>query len=191
VRSDAANVELCINAFLNGSRPVTDAYLYQFYHSKEVNDTTEALALDRLADAVMNVDKNVHVYVNAGEPVSSNVFFNAWNDPSYSDAVKVMPPSDTLLNTAPQKKKLPVIFLRKEHMSKGTLWTFANGIRVVYKRMETDGRLYWAWGSSEGFGAIADLKAGEGAFATDMLKLSRIAGMSWDDYVRYLESKEI
>ena len=191
VRSDAANVELCINAFLNGSRPVTDAYLYQFYHSKEVNDTTEALALDRLADAVMNVDKNVHVYVNAGEPVSSNVFFNAWNDPSYTDAVKVMPPSDTLLNTAPQKKKLPVIFLRKEHMSKGTLWTFANGIRVVYKRMETDGRLYWAWGLSEGFGAIADLKAGEGAFATDMLKLSRIAGMSWDDYVRYLESKEI
>ena len=194
VKSDASNIELCINAFLNGARPLTDAYLYGFNTSKQVNDTTETLALDRLADAFLRIDKNVCVHVETGSKMSvdslKKSFVSAWNAPSEMDAVEMSHPSDTLLNLSPGKK-MPVVLMRKEHMSGGSLWTFANGIRVVYKRMDTKGNLYWAMGLSEGYGAIKDLRAGEGAFVSDMISLSRVAGVPWDDYRDFLGTREI
>ena len=194
IRSDALNVELCINAFLNKAKPVTDASLYGFHTSKDVNDTTETLALDMLADAFMKIDRNVEVHVKTASKMSSeslkDSFISAWNTSSEMDAVELMHPSDTLLNLS-VGKKVPVLLIRKEHMSGGWLWTFANGIRVVYKRMETGGCLYWAMGLSEGYGAIKNLKEGEGAFAADMFTLSRIAGTPWEDYMAFLKTKEI
>lgn len=197
VRSDAANVELCINAFLNKSTPVTDAWRYDFHMSKDVNDTTETLALDRMADAVMRVDRNMDVRFHTSSDVSADslkrVFLAAWSSPSVTDEVAEVAVSDTLKNVFPAKpgKKMPVILMWKEHLSGGTQWTFANGIKVVYKRMDTGGRYYWALGLSGGYGAIRNLEAGEGAFVGDMLRLSKVAGMPWDDYMAFLESREI
>ncbi len=197
VRSDASNMELCINAFLTKSTPVTDAWRYDFHMSKDVNDTTEALALDRMANAVLSVDKNMDVRVRTSSRISvdslKRVFMAAWNSSSSTDAVKAVSVSDTLKHLTPgtHGKKMPVVLMWNEHLSGGSLWTFANGVKVVYKRMNTGGRFYWALGLSGGYGTIRDLKAGEGAFVGDMLKLSKVAGMPWDDFAAYLESKEI
>jgi hypothetical protein len=57
--------------------------------------------------------------------------------------------------------------------------------------MNTGGRFYWALGLSGGYGGIRDLEEGEGAFVSDMLKLSKVAGMPWEDFVSFLESKGI
>lgn len=194
VRSDAANVELCINAFLNKATPVTDAWRYGFHLSKAVNDTVEALALSKMAAAVMSVDKNVSVHVHTSSNMSvdslKNGFLSAWNASSGSDAAEVMPVSDTLKNLTPGQKSSVSLFW-KEHLSGGTLWKFDNGIRVAYKRMDTGGRFYWACGLSGGYGGIRDLAAGEGAFVTDMLKLSKVAGMPWEDFISFLESRDI
>ena len=197
VRSDEANVNLCVSAFLNKSTPVTDAWKYGFHISKDVNDTTETLALDRMAGAVMRADRNMDVRFRTSEDVSADslkkVFLAAWNSPSLTDAVAAVPVSDTLKNLSPATpgKKMPVTLMWKEHLSGGFLWTFANGIKVVYKRMDTGGRYYWALGLSGGYGTIKDLEAGEGAFIGDMLRLSKVAGMPWDDYMAFLESREI
>ena len=194
VRTDAANVELCVNAFLNKATPVTDRWRYDFHLSKAVNDTVETLALDRMAAAVMNVDKNVDVCVQTSLDMSAdslkNAFLSAWNEPSVSDAVEAASVSDTLKNLASGQKTY-VSFFWKEHLSGGSLWTFANGVRVAYKRMDTGGRFYWAFGLSGGYSGIRNLNPGEGAFVSDMLKLSKVAGMPWEDFVSFLESEDI
>ena len=194
VRSDAVNVEVCINAFLNKAMPVTDAYLYKFHTSKDVDGVKETLALDRLADAFMKMDKNAVVQVKTASQTSTDslkeAFLSAWNASSEMDAVQMVEPSDTLLDLTPGKK-MPVVFMRKDHMSGGSVWTFANGIRVVYKRMNTNGALYWAMGLPKGYDAIKNLKEGEGAFAADMFALSRVSGMPWEDYMDFLKTREI
>lgn len=194
VRSDAANIELCVNAFLNNATPVTDAWRYEFHVSKAVNDTVEMLALDKMASAVMSADKNVDVRLRTSLEISDdslkNAFLSAWGASSRTDAVEIAGVSDTLKNLAPGQKT-KVLFLRKEHLSGGSLWTFANGVRVAYKRMDTGGRFYWALGLSGGYGGIRNLETGEGAFVADMLKLSKVAGMPWEDFVSFLESKDI
>ena len=194
VRSDTANVELCVNAFLNKATPVTDVWRYDFHLSKAVNDTVETFALNRMAAAVMNVDKNMNMCVrtslNTSEDSLKNAFLSAWSAPSVSDTIEVASVSDTLKNLA-SGQKTHVSFYWKEHLSGGSLWTFANGVRVAYKRMDTGGRFYWAFGLSGGYGGIRDLKEGEGAFVSDMHKLSKVAGMPWEDFVSFLEAKDI
>ena len=194
VRMDASNVELCINAFLNDAKPVTNLWLYEFYKSKAVNDTLETRSLELLADAVLKVDKNAELKLFTSSDLSESNLKHAidsvWNATSTSSAVKMVPPTDTLLKLVAQKK-LPVISIRKEHMSDGNIWKFSNGIRVVYKRMDTGGRFYWALGLSEGYGNIKNLSAGEGAFVTDMLKLSKVSGMPWNDFVAFWAAQDI
>ena len=71
------------------------------------------------------------------------------------------------------------------------MWTFANGVRVAYKQMDTGGKLYWALGLNGGFGNIKDLNNGEGAFVGDMLGLNKVAGMPWGDFMHYLEDQGV
>lgn len=194
VRLDASNVELCINAFLHDAKPVTNAWMYEFYKSKAVNDTLETRSLERLADAVLKMDKNVELKLYTSSDVSVqtliHVIDSAWNAMSKSGSARIVSPSDTLFKSVLQKK-LPVTSIRKEHMSSGNIWTFGNGIRVAYKRMDTGGRFHWALGLSGGYGNIRNLSAGEGAFVTDMLTLCKVSGMPWDDFIAYWASREL
>ena len=194
VRADSDNIELCINAFLNGVLPFSEAARYGFHCSKDVNDTTETMALNRLASSFMSIEKNAHVRLSSSAEITSedfrNIFVSAWDSTSLAGVSRSVLPSDTF-TSQDLGKKLPVVFMRKEHMSGGYLWTFGNGLRVVYKKMDTKGRIHWALGLSEGYASVLGLEAGEGAFIADMLKLNRISGMPWDDFVACLESREI
>ena len=194
VKTDAEYVEVCINAFLHGAVPVSQSHLYEFYVSKDVSDSASVVALNRMAAAVMTLDRNVSILCRtaSGMPVDSlkTAFTSAWNGVSAVDAAGEIHVSDTLLNLAPEKN-IPLTFFRKEHLSGGHLWTFGNGIRVVYKRMDTGGKIFWAMGLNGGYGNIRDLAVGEGAFVNDMFRLCKVAGMPWDDFVLFLEDNGV
>lgn len=194
VRSDAEYVESCINAFLNGAVPVPGSQMYAFHSSKIVSDSLEISALGRMAAAVMTTDRNMSVRLRTAREFAADslkaLFLSGWSNSDAVEPLAEIQLSDTLRNLA-ESPKQPLTFIWKEHLSKGSIWTFGNGIRVVYKRMNTGGKLYWALGLNEGYGNIPDLSAGEGAFVGDMFKLGRVAGMTWDDFVSYLEGQEV
>ena len=194
VRLDGEYIEACVNAFLNGAVPMPQSYLYEFYASKDVSDSVEVSMLNRMASSVMTIDKNLEVVCKADKGVTVDVlestFISSWGkQPAVAPAADVQV-SDTLLNVVPTHK-LPVIMIRKEHLSGGQLWTFGNGVRVAYKQMDTGGKLYWALGLNGGFGNIKDLNNGEGAFVGDMLRLNKVAGMPWEDFMHYLEGQGV
>lgn len=194
VRPDKEYVDLCVNAFLFGSVPVSRTQLYDFYRSKNVSDTTSVAALNRMAFVMMRPDRNLTVQIRCASDISvdslKTAFLSAWDDVSAADAAQEVPARDTLSGFAPDNN-LAVTSVRKEHLSGGHLWTFGNGVRVAYKRMDTGGKMFWALGLNGGYGNIPDLCTGEGAFVGDLLRLGRIAGMSWEDFVHFLESREI
>ena len=194
VRSDASNIDLCINAFLNNTQPVTEQWVYDFYRSKELNDTLETKYLNGLASAVLTLDKNIDIKLFTPSDFTADslkqVIDSAWNSPSVSGPIELPVLVDTLRPHA-VPHKLFLSFIWKEYLSGGSLWTFGNGIRVAYKRMETGGRMHWAMGLSGGYGSIRDLESGEGAFVADMLKLSKVSGMPWEGFVGQLAEKDI
>ena len=192
VRKDSEYVDMCINAFLNGAVPMPQSQLYDFYASKEVSESVEVSMLNRMASSVMTIDKNLEVVCRVGVAADSleSAFISSWGKPSVVAPATDIHVSDTLLNLA-STHKLPVTMIRNEHLSGGHLWTFANGVRVAYKRMDTGGKVYWALGLNGGYGNIKDLSKGEGAFVGDMLRLNKVAGMPWDDFVHYLEGQGV
>ena len=192
VKSDKEYVDICINAFLHGDIPVPATQLYEFYGSKDVSDSVETSALNRLASAVLRADKNVTIKCISPSAVDQDslktLFVNAWERKSTVSPAAEIVVSDTLKNFSPSKK-MPMLLSKKEHMSGGHIWNFANGLKVIYKRMETDGKFYWAMGLNGGYADMRDLDVGEGAFVGDMLTMSKISGMPWRDYVHYLEQQ--
>lgn len=192
VKLDKENVDICIDAFLHGDIPVPATQLYEFYCSKDVSDSVEILALNRLASAVMKVDKNMTVKCIRPSDMERDslkaLFIDAWGRRSSVLPASEIIVSDTLLNISPSKK-MPMLLSKKEHMSGGYIWNFANGVKVIYKRMDTGGKFYWAMGLNGGYANIRDLAVGEGAFVGDMITMSKIAGMPWQDYVHYLEQQ--
>ena len=80
---------------------------------------------------------------------------------------------------------------KRDPVSGGTVWTFANGFKVVYRRQETGRRMHYALALNGGYGNIKGLTEGEGAYVADYLRLNRVSGMSAGELRLALEEKGI
>lgn len=192
--TNAVNTDRCINAFVNGAYPVSPSELLKYHSSRYVSDSLGSSLLTRMAEAVMLPDANLSVSCVTPEEMSQDtlrtMFDEGWKNiggKSYRRHFKV---SDTLYRYTPASKPF-LKSARKEHLAGGTVWTFAGGFRVIYKRMDTGGRFYWSMGLEGGYGSIADLSRGEGAYVAEMMRLYNISGMPWDDFLLFLESNGI
>ncbi|MBR4775468.1 MAG: insulinase family protein [Bacteroidales bacterium] len=67
---------------------------------------------------------------------------------------------------------------RTEPLSGGTLWTFSNGLRVVFKPVKGSGRLHYAWQLDGGLAQISGLKEGEGGYIGPLLDVFGVGEMS-------------
>lgn len=71
-----------------------------------------------------------------------------------------------------------------EPVSGGRLWTYSNGIKVVYRKNSSDKRFRYALMLKGGYDKVPELKAGEGPFTGDMIldpelvKILRVNGIS-------------
>lgn len=85
--------------------------------------------------------------------------------------------ADTLaLNVA--STKIRIKSERTEPLSGGTLWTFSNGLRVVFKPVKGSGRLSYAWQLDGGLAQISGLKEGEGGYIGPLLDVFGVGEMS-------------
>lgn len=66
---------------------------------------------------------------------------------------------------------------KQEAVTGGSLWTFSNGMRVVYKQVPGSGTFHYALQLGGGLAHIPGLKEGEGGYVADMLSLYNVAGI--------------
>lgn len=78
-----------------------------------------------------------------------------------------------------------------EAVSGGRLWTFSNGLRIIYKKLPTQGQFYYGLMLRGGLPAVSGIRAGEAAFASDMLSLCKLGGMKGCDFFENLEAEGI
>lgn len=75
-----------------------------------------------------------------------------------------------------RKERVKVRAEAQDPVTGGKLWTFANGVRVVYKKADTKGR--FSYGIS--------LRGGESVFTGDLLAYFNAGGLKWYDFRRML-----
>lgn len=193
MKSNTEYVEYCASAFLYGAPLSTPKEIYPFLAYRSLKPETELKLFNNIASAILDGEKNLTVTCEGAEDINTEnqlkqIFASAWE--SEKLAFVCEQPHDTL-DVAPTVEPIKLKSTKKDPMSGGTTWTFENGFRVVYKRQPAGHRVYFSLALNGGYGSIKDLSPGEGAYVSDYLRLSNVAGMSSYDFHSELEENDV
>ena len=167
-RENSDYVRKCADAFLYGSAVVSARDEAVFFLSSGLPDTTGRRLLNE--------------YLAALIPDCGGM--------SLPESRKAFRMSDTLLFASGH----PAVKVKKSRHNKNSdseIWYFSNGMTAIYKKMPTDGNIYYSWVIRGGSASVPDLKPGEGAFYADMLFKGKIRGMEGPDLKKMLASQGI
>ena len=161
--NNSGYVDRCVSSFLYNSLLSSSKQIYAFHTARELPDSVRCRLFNDVAAAL--------IYPFGPEPAVDSVLT--------AGALELPAPGP----------KIKIKSTRKDHLSGGTVWTFANGFKVVYRKMPSSGEVYYTLALNGGYGDISRLNSGEGAFMSDIFRLIRIAGMKADDFFNVLKKE--
>lgn len=192
VRQNAEYVDRCISAFLYDSSLASDSEILKYHRSRNLPDTTGTRLFNDIVAALLDGSKDLVVGCpDTVDPSSISPRLDSVWTVNESSAV-VRSAAANLRDTVSFPgigPKIKVKSTRKDHLSGGTIWTFSNGFKVVYRNMPSSDRIYYTLALNGGYGTIADLSEGEGAFLSDYPDLCFIAGLKAADFKSILASE--
>lgn len=178
-----AYVNRCIANFLYGANLAPTDEALRYFARKNVADSTETRLFNQFADALLEQLSNLTLEFR-GAPDSLDhdaalFYYNlAYLYGSVARSGKDY--SWRSQDTLGLQFNCPRVKIRnekKEAVTGGTLWTFSNGMRVVFKPVKGSGMFSYAWQFNGGLAQIPDLREGEGAYIGDMLALYDVGGL--------------
>ncbi len=194
LKSNTEYVEHCASAFLYGAPLSTSREIYPYLRYRSLEAETELKHFNNIASAILDVEKNLTVScVAANSSIQTKkqlqqIFTTAWNSKKQSF---VCEQSLDSLSVSPSAEPIKLKSAKKDPMSGGSVWTFENGFKVVYKRQNAGHRMYYALALNGGYGSIRGLSSGEGAFVSDYLSLSEVAGIPARAFLSQLEEQDM
>lgn len=181
-------LDRCISAFLYGSDLSVPMDRFNFFMSAKMPDSTQARFFNRFASELLDSTKNLTIdCVTPAAGIScerlESAFKDAWKNECLSGELRLYPAQcSSSMSSKDGKGKLKVGMERKEPVSGGVMWTFSNDMKVVYKRLPTDGIFYYTMLIKGGYSMMPDIRRGEGAFLSHVLETFDIAGLDSDDF---------
>ena len=161
-------VQRCISAFLYDSYLSSPAQILAFHTSRQVEDSVRCRLFNNVAAALISpLDDEGIPFVFNPLPVVSD------------------------LDLPEPGVKVKIKSTKKDHLSGGSVWTFSNGFKVVYRHMPSSKDVYYTLALNGGYSSIHGLGAGEGAFVSDVFRLSRIAGVKGEDFFNALRKEGV
>lgn len=167
--SNKVYVDRCVRSFLYGADLASDAEKYAFFNKRQITDSLGHSLVNNFVSGLLSG-------VSSASP-------QADDSAVFSASVRM---ADTVLFPVPAEK-CGLRMSRHDQASGGRLWTFANGVRVLYKRLPTDSMMYYSFVLKDGYSSMKDMRDGEGAFMSDMLSLYSVCGISGRDFREMLE----
>lgn len=194
INPDGEYVDRCVSAFLYNSSLVSSAGRLKYHESRNLPDTTGVRLFNDIVTAILDGSKDLSLSCPG---ISDEISFKArldsvWTVNAMNDMVRTAAPNllDTVSFPCPEGK-VRVRSAKKDHLSGGTVWTFSNGFKVVYKKMPSYGKVFYTLALNGGYGSISDLETGEGAYLSDFLDLCYVAGLKGTDFKKILSAERI
>ena len=190
VQDNSEYVDKCVNSFISNGSLASYRTKVNFLSGRVLADSTEIRLFNSISSALLDPHLNLSVSYSAPVPADSvkAVFAQGWMSSRDSSGFQSGYTHSDVPYFEYLGPKMKVKTERTDHMSGGLEWVFSNGFKVVYRRMPTDGRLYYDLAINSGLSSIQDLRKGEGGYVSDYFLLSRINGMPADDFVATLEA---
>ena len=195
-QTNDALVQRCISSYLYGSDLASPASKARFFTSRNMSAKAETELFNGYASAILEDLDNCSVTWTGKEydewlwPV---LFRSAWNGvsllgkPTYHWKNSQKDTSD-FWN---EKNKVKIKSISTEPVSDGQMWSFSNGMKVIYKKMDTKGRFNYSFMIKGGYSTVRNLQRGEGAFFSDMIGLCSIAGMHGNEFFKTLRAEDV
>jgi len=190
--SNEEYVEKCTSAYLYGTDLASLDSEANFYASRNVQEEKELSFFNGFVSALLDCSGNLSIRFHAREgAVSKDDMRRIWTE-SWAEggALPDSFPCDSIPGYTPLAKTR-VKSEAKEPVSGGTLWTFSNGIKAVYKKTSQTGKFDYALMIRGGYPGAEGLPEVYGRHIADMLRMSRIDGTRFDDLSSFLLSEGI
>ena len=186
--------ERCISSFLYGTSLAAPKTNLDFFLTRSMDGETAVGLFNAYAGALLDAERNLTVLAEYDLLPPARVrdlFRSAWDRPEDPDeASSVVSHSDTLMLAVP-KGRTRLKSDEAEPGSGGRMWTFANGIRVIYKQVPGKDMFYYTWLLKGGYSSLPGLRPGEGPYVADMLALDNVADMKYSAFASMLRSNGI
>ena len=172
-------VDKCISAFLYGGSLASSKSGLEFFLTRNMEPDAATQLFNNYVGALLDSRRNLTIGVDTlllAPDRARTLFASQWERRQDRPAVAQVNHSDTLSLRAPSvRTKIKTV--APEPLSGGQVWTFSNGIRVIYKEVPQKGVFNYTWLLNGGFAGLQGLKPGEGARLSDMLLLEDIGDM--------------
>ena len=190
-----ALVEKCRAAYLYGG-PISSGYsVALFFATNRLSGEKELELFNNYVNALLDRDKNLTLAFD-GEFDSSgttlpDTFHSGW-DRAGSDSLThyraAFADTAGLIQTGTTKVKLRS---SGQYLADCPVWTFTNGMRVVFKKSAAKGTFSYAMMIRGGTTSIKDLEPGENSYIGDMLTISNIGGLTGNAFRNAMEASGI
>lgn len=185
----------CTSAYLYGAGLERPAAAGSVLASRSLPSELDLELFNNFAGALLDSAANLTLRFDtpdngADKDLLRSCFDAAWAAPDSALVAYKEDFGDTLSLFVP-KGKVKLRSDTSEPVSGGRLWTFSNGVRVLYKKTGIKGEFQYSLMLRGGVASVPGLRSGEGAFVGDMLGLSGVAGLSGPDFQAMLEANGI
>lgn len=188
----------CVSSYLYGADLATPATKARFFSSRNMSPKAEVELFNGYVSALFGDMDNCSVVWTGDDgqydewqwPV---LFKAAWNGVALLDKpiYRWKTGQRDTTDFWNEKNKVKIKSTVTEPVSGGDMWTFSNGMKVIYKKMDTKGRFSYSLMIKGGYSTVRGLRRGEGAFFSDMLGLCYISGMPGRDFRKSLKAEGV
>ena len=182
--------DLCIASYLYGAPVASGNAIQEYFSGRTMDPELELSVFNKFASALLSPVDNLTVTVTTPEGTDtgliSDILSGNWQpnpETSASEFRRLQEPS--------KLKKTKVKSTLTDPVTSGTIWTFANGFKVIYKNVPGNAGISYALALRGGMNLIQGLEYGEAAFVNDILSLFKVDGMSGDNFRKALISEGV
>lgn len=189
-------VDKCVSAYLYGTNLASEETINSFFAGRRLSGDRELGLFNGFAKALIDSTRNLTLrfdipYSDISRDDILPLFHSSWAKAGADTGLKFKADYGDTLSLYHPKSKVKLRSDIADPVSGGRLWTFSNGMKVIYKRVEGRGEFNYALLLRGGFADVPELGKGEGAFVGDMLMLNDIAGMKGADFLEMLHANGI
>ena len=184
-------VDRCTAHFLYGANLAPRSEEMRLFARKSVADTTETRLFNQFATSLLSQLSNLTLEYRAGLDSldEDNALFQYNLAYLYGSTFRESRDHAWQRDTTGLEadcRKVRIRESKAEPVSGGTLWTFSNGIRVVYRQVPGGDSFHYALLLGGGLSGVPGLLEGEGGYIGDMLSLYDAGGLSAPDFRDHL-----
>ena len=187
---NAAMADECVSSFLYGTNIVSPDEIRSFFTRRQMSPEQDLKLFNGFVSALFDPRRALSIRCDTPQgELDGNAFLerfmNAWEAAPLgvdSPAVSVPSLGDTITLLHPGKEKVSLKSTTLDPVTGGSIWTFSNGTRVIYKQTSRKGMIDYGLLLKGGYSYVPEIGPGESAFVGDVMGLCRISGKSALDF---------